>query len=67
MITLSEKWQDRLASQPETGMGYQICSIKLTDGRELNDVTVLSGQAVVSDEISSEEQIESIEVTRLRR
>jgi hypothetical protein len=43
MIPLSAKWTKELASQPETGMGYQIASIVLKDGRRFDQVVIDSG------------------------
>jgi hypothetical protein len=31
MLVLAERWTERLVSQPETGMRYQIVSIRLSD------------------------------------
>ena len=33
MLQLSEKWAPLLLSQPETGMGYQIATVTLKNGR----------------------------------
>ncbi len=44
MITLSKKWAAELASKPETGMGYQVVSIVLDDGRRFDQVAVVEGQ-----------------------
>ena len=43
MLALSKKWAPYLTSQPETGMGYQIVSIHLSDGRLYDDVVIDSG------------------------
>lgn len=43
MIRLSDKRAERLASQPETGMGYQIATVILKDGRRIEQVTVIGG------------------------
>jgi hypothetical protein len=44
MITLSKKWATELASKPETGMGYQVVSIVLKDGRKFDQVAVVEGR-----------------------
>jgi hypothetical protein len=44
MIALSPKWAMELASKPETGMGYQVVSIVLRDGRRFDQVVVVEGQ-----------------------
>jgi hypothetical protein len=43
MLQLSDKWGPRLARQPETGMGYQIATVVLTEGRRFNDVLIQEG------------------------
>jgi hypothetical protein len=43
MLELSEQWAPFLTSQPETGMGFQIVTILLHDGREFEDVVIDSG------------------------
>jgi len=42
-IALSDKWIAMLLAKPETGMGYQVVSIKLKDGREFKQVVIDSG------------------------
>jgi hypothetical protein len=44
MITLSQKWAKELASKPETGMGYQIVSVVLKDGKRFDQVAVVEGR-----------------------
>ena len=67
MIYLSEKWAPQLASQPETGMSYQVVTVGLSDGRQFpqsvvdsNYVTKVRGYLEVP---FSEDQISSITVT----
>jgi hypothetical protein len=43
MLQLSDKWGPRLAQQPETGMGYQIATVVLSNGRRFNDVLIQQG------------------------
>ena len=43
MLVLSDRWAEVLTSQPETGMGYQVVSIRLKDGRRIDNVTVVGG------------------------
>jgi hypothetical protein len=43
MLALSNKWAPILVSQPETGMGYQVASVFLVDGREFDHVTIVGG------------------------
>jgi hypothetical protein len=70
MLTLSNRWAEALLSQPETGMGYQLVSLHLLDGRRFDGVTV-SGGVVLSvpgyaDIPFREEQIDRIVVTHDR-
>jgi hypothetical protein len=44
VITLSEKWAKELASKPETGMGYQVVSVILEDGKRFDQVAVVEGR-----------------------
>jgi predicted fused transcriptional regulator/phosphomethylpyrimidine kinase len=44
MITLSSKWATELASKPETGMGYQVVSVVLKDGKRFDQVAVVEGR-----------------------
>jgi hypothetical protein len=43
-ITLSAKWASELVSKPETGMGYQVVSVVLKDGRRFDQVAVVEGR-----------------------
>ena len=43
MLQLSDKWGPLLTRQPETGMGYQIGTVVLRDGRRFNDVLIQEG------------------------
>jgi hypothetical protein len=43
MLALSHKWAPILLSQPETGMGHQIASVFLLDGRRFDHVTIVGG------------------------
>jgi predicted signal transduction protein with EAL and GGDEF domain len=67
VITLSSKWVSELASKPETGMGYQVVSVILQDGRRFDQTAVVEG--VISeirglDEIPfTEDQIAQIILT----
>jgi len=42
-IALSKAWTTYLSSLPETGMGYQVASVSLTDGRKFDQVVIDSG------------------------
>lgn len=43
MLKLSDKWAPVLRGQPETGMGYQICTVILCDGRHIERVVIVDG------------------------
>jgi hypothetical protein len=43
MLRLSKKWAESLISKPETGMGYQIASITLLNGKHYDEVIIDSG------------------------
>ena len=43
MLELSQKWAAVLLAQPETGMGYQIASVVLKDGKRFERVTIVGG------------------------
>lgn len=53
MLHLSEKWAPLLGGQPETGMGYQICTVVLSDGRHIERVVVVGG--IVTEASGSKE------------
>ena len=67
MILLTGKWAAGLAAKPETGMGYQVVSIRLKDGQKFDQVVVVQGQISGirgrKDIPFSEDQIAEIEVT----
>ena len=44
MIVLTGKWAAELASKPETGMGYQVVTVVLKDGKRFDQVVVVQGQ-----------------------
>ena len=67
MLELSKKWAPVLLAQPETGMGYQIVSVFLRDGKWFDRVTIVGGTITEIDgkqEIPfREEEITDIKVT----
>jgi len=70
MLELSNKWATVLASQRETGMGYQVVTIRLKDGRQFAGVTVVGGVVNRVEGAQSipfaEDDIEDIVVTHDR-
>ena len=66
MLPLSGKWAGKLTAEPETGIGYQIASIVLKDGKRFDRVVVDGNVTRVRDVEGipfSEDQIEQIIVT----
>ena len=58
MLKLTDKWAPRLISQPETGMGYQVATVILRDGRHFEQVLIVDGfitQVQGRDEIPFDE------------
>jgi hypothetical protein len=69
---LPKIWQEFLAKKPETGMGYQIVSLQLKDGRKIEDVAII--QCSLIAEIRTQatinfnpEEIQEIELTHRKR
>lgn len=71
MLELSEKWTRVLSSQPETGMGYQVVTVSLKDGRQFKRVLVVGGRVVSVDGDASvpfgEPEIDDIVVTHEKK
>jgi hypothetical protein len=44
MISLTGKWAAELTSKPETGMGYQVVTVVLKDGKRFEQVVIVQGQ-----------------------
>ena len=67
MIRLSDNWGPKLVAQGETGMGYQIASVVLKDGRRFDQVVIVGEYITQIKDIVgipfSEDQIEQIIVT----
>jgi hypothetical protein len=70
MLALSDKWAPILVAQPETGMGYQIATVSLRDGTQIDHVTIVGGivtEVAGNKEIPfSEDEIVDIRVTHGR-
>lgn len=64
------KWGATLTSLPETGMGYQIATVKLSDGRQFRQALIVEGQLTKIRGIEgipfSEDEIADIVVTHER-
>lgn len=67
MLSLSDKWASVLRDQRESGMGYQICTVMLRDGRHVERVVIVGGTVteVAGDKVVpfTEDQIVDIRVT----
>ena len=67
MITLSQRWLAELIDKPETGMGYQIVRVVLSDGRRFDQVAVVEGRITqirgLADIPFTEEEIAQIILT----
>ncbi len=67
MLALSNKWSQELAGQPETGMGYQVVSVILTNGKRFDKVVIVEGNITQLKGITgipfTEEEIAQIIVT----
>ena len=67
MIVLSDSWGPKLVAQGETGMGYQIASVVLKDGRRFDRVVIVGRNITQVKDIEgipfTAEQIEQIIVT----
>ena len=46
MKTLPRVWSEFLAKKPETGMGYQVVSVSLRDGRKIEDVAIIQSSEI---------------------
>ncbi len=46
MKTLPKGWSEFLAKKPETGMGYQVVSVTLRDGRKIEDVAIIQSSEI---------------------
>ncbi|MCH7777987.1 MAG: hypothetical protein IH878_15855 [Gemmatimonadetes bacterium] len=42
-LTLEPPWPERLAGEPESGMGYQRVRVRLRDGRTVEEAIVFNG------------------------
>jgi len=52
MMALSDKWAPLLVTQTETGMGYQVASVILEDGRQFDRVTIVGGYITKVDKFT---------------
>ena len=60
MLVLSDKWAPELIAQGETGMGYQIASVVLKDGKRFNQVVIVGGIIGQIKDIEGSEHADSL-------
>jgi hypothetical protein len=67
MIVLSDTWARSLVAQGEAGIGYQIATIILKDGRRFEQAVIVEGAITQIKDVEgipfSEDQIDQIVVT----
>ncbi len=61
-IELSDNWIKKLQELPETGMGYQIVNLILTNGKVFDYIIVLNCSIVIIEEKIEISQIKNIEL-----
>ena len=44
MVNLSRKWAEWLSANSETGMGYQVATVVLLNGKIFNQVVIVEGR-----------------------
>jgi hypothetical protein len=59
VVKLSKKWQEHLANQPETGMGFQEVEISLHSGDILTG-RVINSNILKTDTLVKEDEIANI-------
>lgn len=64
MLALSDRWAPVLSAEPETGMGYQVATVHLTDGRVFDRVVIVSG-AITSIRGESQIPFDESEIRRI--
>lgn len=62
-IKLEDKFITQLVLLPESGMGYQIVTVKLSDGRELKNRTVLNSEYLQLEDDESFNSKDIVEIT----
>lgn len=64
MLALSDKWAPMLVAQGETGMGYQVATVLLKDGRRFDHAVIVGGTIGQIKDVEgipfTEDQIETI-------
>jgi len=59
-MSLSQRWIDKLAGLPESGMGYQIVNVHLKDGSIVKGIIVFNSSQIIDNVNFSEADIVDI-------
>jgi len=62
-VVFNDYWSKRLASMPETGMGWQRVDLTLRDGRIIRELTVFNAQHAQTEEEFDQQDIVDITLT----
>ena len=70
LVTIPNEWADYLKRQEETGLGYQVVSVNLKDGRRFNQVIASEGCVIqvrgYSDVPFRQDEVASVQVNHRR-
>jgi hypothetical protein len=64
MLALGARWVPILGAEPETGMGYQVATVHLEDGRVFDRVVIVGG-AITSIRGESRIPFDESEIRRI--
>ena len=64
MLALGTRWASVFAAEPETGMGYQVATVQLEDGRVFDRVVIIGG-AITSIRGNPEIPFNEAEIRRI--
>lgn len=66
LVTIPKEWADYLRRQRDTGLGYQVVSVNLKDGRRFDQVVASEGCVIevrgYSDVPFKQEEVASVQV-----
>jgi hypothetical protein len=65
MKILPTIWSEFLVKKPETGMGYQVVSVTLRDGRKIQDVAIIQSSIIGEVRGYADVPFESDDITNL--
>jgi hypothetical protein len=70
LFTIPNEWVDHLRRQRETGLGYQVVSVNLKDGRRFDQVVASEGCVIqvrgYSDVPFKQDEVASVQVNHRR-